>query len=439
MKAYHIIQLLLLLCAVSLNVEAQEIDHDKITFTVTLDRDNPDYKPGEPMKFTFKVDFGEQAPPEKNYSVLWVRSGDDGIRKSGEFTVVPGKAEEVVVSTDKPGFVRLEAWLQDSEGKNIPVTFRKGNHAVKRQKAFDGGAGVEIFSLKQAVAEPADFDAFWTRQKARLNKVPLKYTLNEVAMPDKDFKQYAVTIDCAGPRPVTGYLVIPAKAKDKSLDAIVSYHGYGTGAQKPFVKAWRNAIYFSVNAHGYELGKDQQYYKDFAASIRSGKHNYAFDPAQNADPEKAYFNGMAMRVMRSLQFVKSLPAWNGMNLKVEGGSQGGMQSIWGASLDSQVNEARVNDPWCADVGGVTVKRLNGWQPSYVPGLNYYDIINHAKRIGKHCKVTIVKSGLGDYVCPPSGVTSLYNSIIAPKEIVYYQGSDHGFSLPGGQTFKVKAK
>ena len=36
MKAYHIIQLLLLLCAVSLNVEAQEIDHDKITFTVTL-------------------------------------------------------------------------------------------------------------------------------------------------------------------------------------------------------------------------------------------------------------------------------------------------------------------------------------------------------------------------------------------------------------------
>ena len=155
MKAYHIIQLLLLLCAVSLNVEAQEIDHDKITFTVTLDRDNPDYKPGEPMKFTFKVDFGEQAPPEKNYSVFWVRSGDDGIRKSGEFTVVPGKAEEVVVSTDKPGFVRLEAWLRDSEGKNIPVTFRKGNHAVKRQKAFDGGAGVEIFSLKQAVADAA--------------------------------------------------------------------------------------------------------------------------------------------------------------------------------------------------------------------------------------------------------------------------------------------
>ena len=57
MKAYHIIQLLLLLCAVSLNAGTQEIDHDKITFTVTLDRDNPDYKPGEPMKFTFKVDF----------------------------------------------------------------------------------------------------------------------------------------------------------------------------------------------------------------------------------------------------------------------------------------------------------------------------------------------------------------------------------------------
>ena len=65
---------------------------------------------------------------------------------------------------------------------------------------------------------------------------------------------YAVTIDCAGPRPVTGYLTIPAGAAEKSLPAQASYHGYGTHVQKA-PKGWGGAIRFDVNAHGYDLGK----------------------------------------------------------------------------------------------------------------------------------------------------------------------------------------
>ena len=419
-----------------------KVDNSKIKLSAKLDRANPDYKPGETMKFTFVVDFGGQKLPDKPYTLFWKRTGDDGITKSGTVNVVPNQPIEVTTSSAKPGFVRMEAWLRDHKGNNVglvyPHPWQKGK-TLTRTKAFDGGAGVQITTLKQAVPEPKDFDAFWAKQKAKLDKVPLKYTMTEVQPSNAKVKQYAVSIDCAGPRPVTGYLSIPVNAKPKSLKAVVNYQGYGTGVQKPAGWLPGDKINFTINAHGYDLGKDAAYYKDFFAKIKSNNQIYAFDPKQNADPEQAYFNGMALRVMRSLQFVKSLPQWDGKNLQANGGSQGGLQTVWAAALDPQVNLATPSIPWCADFGATTIKRLNGWRPSYVPGLNYYDIVNHAKRIPKTCQVNITKAGLGDYTCPPSGVTVLYNNIPGPKKIKYIQGADHGFNPPGAQVFEMESK
>ena len=59
-------------------------------------------------------------------------------------------------------------------------------------------------------------------------------------------------------------------------------------------------------------------------------------------------------------------------------------------------------------------------------LGYYDPVNQAKRI--KCETTIT-AGLGDYTCPPSGITVLYNNIGAKKSIVYSQGTTHMFDMP----------
>ena len=155
---------------------------------------------------------------------------------------------------------------------------------------------------------------------------------------------------------------------------------------------------------------------------------YAFDPIQNANPETAYFNGMVFRVMRSLQFVKSLPQWDGKQLTVQGTSQGGLQTIWAAGLDHDVTCALPGFIWCCDFGGAKVGRIKGWQPEWVPALGYFDAVNHAKRIT--CPVNITGAGLGDYTCPPSGLTVLYNVIKTPKKIRYAQG-DHGLREPLG--------
>jgi cephalosporin-C deacetylase-like acetyl esterase len=396
-----------------------KLDPQKVSFRGDLEK--PFVAPGEPMNFTFSVDFGDQPVPEKPYILNWTRTGDDGKKASGSEPVVSGKPIVVTTSLDKPGFVRMRTVLVDHKGRIVKKKDRRGRMA---NISFDGGAGVEIAKLQPAADEPADFDAFWTKQKAKLAAVPVKYEMEKVSKAGAKVEVYAVSVDCAGPRPVTGYLTIPADAKDKSLPASASYHGYGTRAQHAPGSGPGNRIHFNMNAHGYDLGKDAEYYKGFFADIKSNGQIYAFDPKQNADPETAYFNGMALRVMRSLQFLKSLPQWNGKDLSVSGGSQGGLQTVWAAALDPDVTNANSSITWCCDFAGPTKGRLGGWRPTYVPALNYYDSVFLAKRI--KCPIVISRAGLGDYTCPPSGLAILYNNISSSKKIVWYQGSTHGF-------------
>ncbi|OGV94073.1 MAG: hypothetical protein A3K19_23545 [Lentisphaerae bacterium RIFOXYB12_FULL_65_16] len=390
---------------------------------------------GEEIKFSFTVDFGGQPVPEKPCTIKWTRTGDDGQQADGSETVVPGSPVVLTTRLDAPGFVRIQANLLDSKGRSFKKKGKQGGGMTS--VSFDGGAGVEPEKLQPAAEEPGDFDAFWAKQKAKLAAVPVKSQMEKVSKPDAKIEVYAVSVDCAGPRPVTGYLTIPAGATDKSLPASASYHGYGTQVQRAPASGAENSIHFDVNAHGYDLGQDDAYYEDFLAKIKSNGQGYAFDPKQNADPETAYFNGMVLRVMRSLQFLKSLPQWNGKDLAVWGGSQGGLQTLWAAGLDPDVTSANSSITWCCDFAGPSKGRLNGWRPAYVPALNYYDSVFHAKRI--KCPIVIPRAGLGDYTCPPSGLAILYNNITSPKTITWYQASTHGFVPPHPQTFTQEQK
>ena len=181
--------------------------------------------------------------------------------------------------------------------------------------------------------------------------------------------------------------------------------------------------------YGYELDREPEYYKDFEKGIRTEKYSYAFSPEENAKPETAYFRGMALRVMRALQYVKTRPEWNGTDLIVEGGSQGGLQTSWAAGLDPDVTLARPSITWGCDYGATEPgRRLHGpWYPKYAPGLDYFDAINHIKRA--KCPVEVTRAGLGDYTCPPSGLAAYYNAIPTPKSIYWVQGSQHGLIPP----------
>ena len=409
-----------------------------------------DYKPGETMTFTLSLQGVDSVPPDM-YFISWKRSGDDGKVESGKAPLSLADPLVVKTSIDKPGFVRLEAVVVDRNGKAYRKSFhgdpntpegRKALNAFERRDKrvfFDGGAGVEPERL-QSVPEPDDFDEFWAKRKARLAKVPLDPRV-KLANEDAKSRVYTFEVKCAGPRPVTGWYTVPKK--EGRFPASISFHGYGTH----FVQTVPNGgpddrITMFINAHGYELGREDEYYTEFYNSIKSNGKTFGLDSTwQNKSTDTAYFGWMCYRIMRALQFIKSMPEWNGRDLAASGGSMGGLQTVWAAGLDPDVSEARPGIPWCCDMGGrETLKRVSpGWGVGETEAIRYFDPVNIAKRISKKCRVEITRAGLGDYCCPPSGVAILYNNIPGPKKINWVQGSTHGYVPPEEhQSFSLTA-
>ncbi|MCF0234388.1 MAG: acetylxylan esterase [Thermoguttaceae bacterium] len=263
-------------------------------------------------------------------------------------------------------------------------------------------------------------------------QVPIRADLTPVDSGDENVVAYDVKVDCAGLAPVSGYLTMPKNAEAKSLPAVVSYQGYGVYSAGK--QTWRkNAIAFEINAHGILNGQKTEYYQALSSTFLAG---YGFSQTQNSVPESCYWNGMMMRAMRALQYVKTLPEWDGVNLTTTGGSQGGLQCLSAAGLDPDVTAVEAYVPWFCDLSGrVKNDRLGGWFPEWVDGLGYFDTTNHAKRIKG--KVTFY-SGLGDYVCPPSGQVVLFHAIPTEKKWGVTQGKTHGFTMKNAKEYIVEA-
>ena len=364
------------------------------------------YKAGQDMKFTFSVNKLAKTPVEGKLFLKWKRSGDDGRTESGRTEIPADQAVSLVTGIDRPGFVRIEASLEDEAGRDL-------------KSKFDGGAGAELEKLTQAVPEPEDFDEFWAKQKKELAAVEAVPELKKIQAKQAGFDAYEVKVPCAGPRPVTGYLIIPSGAEAKSLPAKVHFQAYGVRDQS-VPDGVEGMIYFDVNAHGIELSQPKSYYD----GIRAQLGHYAYNNAENQKPETSCFRYMAARAIRAFDFVKTVTAWNGTDLGVIGYSQGGLQAAWAAGLVPEITHAEIGMPWCSDIGCAKAGRQRGTCPDYQPGLDYYDPVNHIKRAPETCLVDIVRAGLGDYVAQPSGVAVLFNNAPGKKRVIYYQNCAH---------------
>ena len=153
---------------------------------------------------------------------------------------------------------------------------------------------------------------------------------------------------------------------------------------------------------------------------------------------RRFLNGTARSwCIRYLQWIKTLPEWDGKELVLGGGSQGDWQCYHAAAHVPGVTRINANGSWGCDwTGQNQFKRLRStYRPGcWYPDMAYFDPVFAAKRIT--CPVNISFSGLGDYCSTPASLTLVYRNLKGPKKITYVQGSTHGWRPAGTQKFTV---
>lgn len=413
---------------------------DRATIKGVTDRDPCSYKVGEKIVFTFSLDGAPaDAAALDGLQLKWSRRGDDGVRDDG---AMPLRRDgmTVVTSLGRPGFLHLEAWVVDAAGEKVKRGEKAPVSCTGREEiAFTGGAGAELDRLTPGVPEPADFNARWKAALKRLfrtkpvNRKTIGGFVRE-AGEGLDFICLEVEVPSYGPDWTdcwaTGYLTMPKNAQPGSLKARVSFDGYGIYPQSRPWGADPGWIDLHVNAHGIRpLTLSGDAFAAFTRDVIEARGSgYGFNDADNADFEKAYFFGMAMRAVSATtflhEFAKTRPEWDGRTLVTTGGSQGGLQATWAAAFVKGVSGLRIHVPWCCDLGGIDAGRLGGWRPRRTEALGYFDPVNVARRLRPHQKKEIFRSALGDYIAPPSTHAVLYNAMRGDKTIEFRQGGDH---------------
>ena len=122
-------------------------------------------------------------------------TGVPAVAETGEAVSDAEQPLVIQTSLDVPGFV----WVQVSV---VPGEGEQPQHGD--QHYFNGGAGVLLDQIKGA-EEPADFDEYWARQKARLAAVPMTVSkMEEVPCGDDSVLCYDIRFTYKG----TDYYIV---------------------------------------------------------------------------------------------------------------------------------------------------------------------------------------------------------------------------------------
>lgn len=288
----------------------------------------------------------------------------------------------------------------------------------------------EIFNtLEPGRPRPADFDVYWDGEIARQRKeVPLSAASVKVTEIDsrvKGFKTYDVEIPTSAGRPAKGILTIPLGAKKKSLPIVVTTSG--AGSKSACEDCYEHAVGFGINAYGVENRQSEEYYNTL---FRTELNDYQYKGWENR--ETCWFHGQILRLVRALEWVKTVPEWNGRDLIVQGRSMGGSQALQAGALDSDVSVCAPYDPALCDHAGEQSgqSRLSGWpqihawaigkrlSPEAVGRIqktaDYFDNCHFASRI--KCRA-FFSSGFRDRCCPSEGVYIAYQNVKGQKLLV----------------------
>ena len=383
----------------------------KYTGSVYLDRRDGIYRVGDTI--TCRVKLSKDGKPLRGTRAR-VTIKFEGKTVAVKTFTTTGRPVAFTYKADKPGWVYFGFEVLNKDGRVIGGR-QVWRHSAKKTIVAEIGAMIDPEKLT-AIPAPEDFAAFWAARRAALDKVPITPVIEPMECGDERVKLYKVTIPAIGEYPVTGYLAIPAGAKPKSCRVYVDWSSWSpsdASRNSAIAHARAGAVGFTTTWHGRPVDMGKEWY-NYSTTIRINGGLVGIN-----DRDTWCFGFMYYRVMRALDFVKTLPEWDGKNLISIGGSLGGAQSTAAAALDKDVTLAVIMNPCFCDFNGEAsgrtgsiprgAHRPGAKSPEALLAQSYYDCINFAPMI--NCPVFISTGGT-DELCPPSNVFVVFNSLPA---------------------------
>ena len=402
----------LLLCAAVTRAENYPYRSDYLWVTVP-DHSDWIYKTGE--KATVRVQFFKYGIPRDGvveYTLADDRLADD---KSGTATLKGGVCTIDMGTRRTPGFrdLRLSLTL---DGKTY-------KHHIK--------VGFSPEKIVPYTQEPADFSAFWQQTLDEAAGTPLSYTRErypELCSDQVDCDIVKIQVNAR--QCLYAYLFMPVGAKKGAHPAVFCPPGAGIKTiknPKPFY-AENGFIRLELEIHGLDPRISDETFAEITAAFNSSTNGYLENGIDSR--ERYYMRHVYVGLVKAVDLLTSLPEWDGKNIAVQGGSQGGGLALVAAGLDKRITQCVVNHPALADMAAYAeAGRTGGYPhmsreiltPEHVRTLSYFDAVNFARHISCPVRMTW---GYNDDVCTPTTSYAVWNTLTCPKEAVITPVNEH---------------
>lgn len=375
------------------------------------------YQTGE--KATVEVQFYKYGIPRDGLVEWEIGTDLQPADQQGSVQLKGGRAIISMGTAKKPCFrdLRLKMTL---DGK----TYR---HHVK--------VGFSADQIQPFTKEPKDFWTFWQQQLEENRKMPMHYTKEFVAdMSDERVDCYRLKIDIDRQKHAFyAYLLMPRGARPGSCPVVLTPPGAGVktikdGTARRFYPE-NGFIRLAIEIHGLNPTMTDQQWSEINAAF-NGRENTYF--RQNLEDRNQYYmKHVYLGLVRCIDVLTSLPEWDGRNVFVQGGSQGGALALIAAALDTRINGCCANHPALSDMAAGSVgltsgyphftKESGAYSEACMKTLPYYDVVNFAR----HIKTPVYMTwGYNDDTCPPTTSYAVWNVLTCEKECLLTPVNEH---------------
>ncbi len=269
---------------------------------------------------------------------------------------------------------------------------------------------------------PQDFRSFWQKALEEAREVPFEAAFHDVPeATNEQFRTELVRLRVGKQKWMYGYLTRPLDGRRHPVVLCPP----GAGSQKIYPSDYfpkEGCIYMKIEIHD----NDQRLADDEYNAMRQAKCD-GYMRRGMASKDTYYYKDVYVGCARCVDFLCSLPEWDGRNVIVTGGSQGGALTVVTAALNEKVTMCAPFYPALCDLTGFLHNRAGGWPKFFsswsqdsqveipvdqaVKTLQYFDVVNFARELRVP---TFVSWGYSDDTCSPTSVWAMWNEISAPK-------------------------